>query len=102
MGENWLDAAADVAGDHGYTILCSNGDGDGPAAILIEDETLSSARKLIGRLYELGARIDKAGPEELAGIDGQRADIDEVLAGVFEHLRLEAGLVEPLVTGERS
>ena len=91
-----------MVGDHGYTILSDNGDGDGPAAILINDETLTSARKLIARLYELGARIDRAGPEELAEIDGQRADINEILAGVFEQLLLEAGLVEPPVVSEDS
>ena len=47
-GYTWLDATLDVVSDHGYTILSDNGDGDGPAAIFINDETLVSTRKLIG------------------------------------------------------
>jgi hypothetical protein len=43
-----------VVGERGYTILSDNGDGNGPAAILINDETLASARKLIAQLYESG------------------------------------------------
>ena len=101
-GYTWLDALLDVVADHGYTILSGNGDGDGPAAILINDETLDSARKLIGQLYELGEGMDTATPAELAKIDESRADINEVLADVFEQLLLEAGLVEPLVASEGS
>jgi hypothetical protein len=101
-GYTWLDAAINAVGDHGYTILSDNGDGDGPAAILINDETLASARKLIGQLYELGERVDTATPVELAKIDKARADINEVLADVFEQLLLEAGLVQPLVSSEDS
>ena len=44
----------------------------------------------------------QGGPEELDEIDGQRADINEILAGVFEQLLLEAGLVESLVVSEDS
>ena len=39
-GYTWLDAAIDMVGEHGYVILNQNGDGHGPAAILINDETL--------------------------------------------------------------
>jgi hypothetical protein len=101
-GYTWLDAALDVVGEHGYTILSDNGDGDGPAAILINDETLASARKLIDQLYELGERVDTATPAELAKIDESRADINEILADVFEQLLLEAGLIQLLVTREGS
>jgi hypothetical protein len=99
-GYTWLDALLDVVGDHGYTILSDSGDGDGPAAILINDETLASAHKLIGQLYELGVQLDTATPAELARIDESRADINEVLADVLEQLLLEADLVQPLVSSE--
>ena len=51
-GCTWLDAAIDVVGEHGYTILSDNGDGDGPMSILINDETLTSTRELIDRLRQ--------------------------------------------------
>ena len=89
-------------GEHGYTILSDNGDGDGLAAIFINDETLVSARKLIGQLYELGNKIETAAPADVIKIDESRADINEVLADVFEPLLLAAGLVEPPVASEDS
>ena len=46
--------------------------------------------------------MDTATPAELAKIDESRADINEVLADVFEQLLLEADLVEPLVVSEDS
>jgi len=87
-GYTWLDAALDVVGEHGYTILSDNGVGDDPAAILINDEALASARKLIGQLYELGERMDTAAQYELTKIDEQRADITEA-AGTLRRQTLE-------------
>ena len=98
----WLDAAIDIVGEHGYRILSDNGDADGPVAILANDETLASARKLIAQLHELDSQGDTASEAELASTDEARAEINEVLADVFEQLLLEAGLIEPFVTGESS
>jgi hypothetical protein len=101
-GYTWLDAAVDTVDEHGYIILNQNGDGGGPAAIPINEEILTSARKLIAQLHELGSRLDTASEAELARIDEARAEINEILAGEFEQLLLEAGLVQPFVTGEGS
>ena len=94
VGYTWLDAAIDVLGEHGYVILNQNGDGDEPATFFVNDETLASTRKLIAHLHELGSRVDTASETELTRIDEARADINEILAEVFEQLLLEAGLVE--------
>ena len=101
-GYTWLDAMIDVVGERGYTILSDNGDSDGPVAIFINDETLASARKLIAQLHELDSQGDTASEAELASTDEAGAEINEVLADVFEQLLLEAGLIEPFVTGESS
>lgn len=48
----------------------------------------------------MGERVDTATPAELSKIDEARADINEILADVFEQMLLEAGLVQPLVASE--
>ena len=63
---------------------------------------MASARKLIGQLYELDSRVDTVTEAEMVRIDESRADISEILPGVFEQLLLEAGLVQPLVSSEGS
>ena len=71
-GYTWLDAAIDMVGEHGYVILSQNGDGKGPAVILINDETLGSTRQLIERLRQIGQEVDDAGLRLLAGCaDGE-------------------------------
>ena len=89
-----------MAGDHGYTIRSDNGDGDGPAAILINDETLASTRELIDRLREIGAATETATGSDLAELDEEAAEIDGILSDLLVSLLVDASLVEPLVIGE--
>jgi hypothetical protein len=101
-GYTWLDAALDVVGEHDYTILSDVGDGDGPAAILIDGERLDLVRQLIHQQHALGKMVDGATEVGLARIDDVRTTVAEALADVFEQLLLEAGLVESLVVSRGS
>ena len=101
-GYIWLDAALDVVGEHGYTILSDNGDGDGPAAIFINDETLASTRELIDRLRQIGQAVDTAIGSDLDELDEEAAEIDGILGDLLVSFLVDPGLVEPLVVSEGS
>jgi hypothetical protein len=101
-GYTWLDAMIDVVGEHGYTILSDNGDGDGPAAIFINDETLASTRELVDRLRQIGQAVDSATGSDLDELDEEAAEIDGILSDLLVSLLVDAGLVEPLVVSEDS
>ena len=88
------------AGDHGCTILSSNGDGDGPVAIFINDETLASSRELIDRMRQIGQAVDGATGSALDKLDEEAAEIDGTLSDLLVSLLVDAGLVEPLVVSE--
>ena len=99
-GYTWLDAALDVVGEHGYTILSDNGGGDEAVAIFINDETLASTRELIDRLRQIGQAVDTATGSDLERLDEEAAEIDGILSELLVSLLVDAGLVEPLVAGE--
>ena len=101
-GYTWLDALLDVASDHGYTILSDNGDGDGPVAIFINDETLASTRELIDRLRQIGQAVGTATGSDLDELDEEAAEIDGILSDLLVSLLVDAVLVEPLVAREGS
>jgi hypothetical protein len=91
-----------VVGEHGYTILSDNRDGDGPAAIFINDETLASTRELIDRLRQIGAATETVTGSDLGELDEEAAEIDGILSDLLVSLLVDAGLVEPLVVSEGS
>jgi len=101
-GYTWLDAMIDVVGEHGYTILSDNGDGDGPAAVPINDETLGSTRQLIERLRQIGQAVDTATGSDLDELDEEAGEIDGILSDLLVSLLVDAGLVEPLIVDEGS
>jgi hypothetical protein len=91
-----------VVGEHGYTILSDNGDGDGPVAIFINKETLESTRQLVERLRQIGLAVDGATGGDLERLDEEAAEIDGILSDLLVSLLVDAGLVEPLVASEGS
>ena len=58
---------------------------------------LEQARATVARLREIGAQVDRTFAAEVARLDEETAELREVLAGAFETLLENAGLVEPLV-----
>ena len=98
----WLDAAIDVLGEHGYVILSQNGDGGGPAAILINNGTLGSNRQLISRLRQIGAAMQTAVSGNLEEPDEEAADLHEALSDLFTAALVDNGLAEPFVPSEGS
>ena len=101
-GYTWLDAAIDVVGEHGYTILSDNRDADGSAAILINDETLESTRQMIERLRHIGADTETVTGCGLAELDEEAGVLREALSDLLIELLVEADLVQPLVASQAS
>jgi hypothetical protein len=94
MGEDWLDVMASELERHGYTITK-------PMTITLSPETLEGTRGLIERLREIGEAAETAtGSEFLAELDEGASVLHETLSDLLVELLVEAGLVEPLVTGK--
>lgn len=55
---------------------------------------------LVEQLREVGAAVDVAPWNETAEMDGEASVLHETLSDLLIELLVEAGLVEPLVTGE--
>jgi hypothetical protein len=95
MGENWLDVMASELERQGHTVTK-------PATITLSPETLEGARGLIERLREIGKAAETATGPVLAELDEEASVLHETLSDLLIELLVEAGLVEPLVTGEGS
>jgi hypothetical protein len=93
LGENWLDVMASELEQHGYTVTK-------PVAITLSPETLEGARGLVERLREVGQATETATGSDLAELDEEASVLHETLSDLLVELLVEAGLVEPLVTGE--
>jgi hypothetical protein len=95
MGENWLDVMASELERHGYMVTK-------PATITLSLETLEGARGLIERLREVGEAAETATGSDLAELDEEASVLHKTLSDLLIGLLVEAGLVEPLITGEGS
>jgi hypothetical protein len=95
MGENWLDVMASGLEQHGYTVIK-------PATLTLSPETLEGARGLIERLREVDEASETATGPALAGLDAEASVLHETLGDLLVVLLVDAGLVEPLITGEGS
>jgi len=102
VGYTWLDAAIDVVGEHGYIILNQDGDGDGSAAVPINDEMLGSTRQLIERLRQIGQAVDTATGSDLDELDEEAGEIDGILSDLLVSLLVDAGLAEPPAVSDDS
>jgi hypothetical protein len=80
---------------HGYTVIK-------PATIALSPETLEGARGLIKRLREIGEAAETVTGSNLAELDEEASVLHETLSDLPIELLVEAGLVEPPITGEGS
>ena len=95
MGENWLDVMASELEQHGYTVIK-------PTTIALSLETLEGARGLVERLREVGEASETATGPALVGLEAEASVLHEILSDLLIGLFVDAGLVEPLITGEGS
>jgi hypothetical protein len=95
MGENWLDVMASELEQQGYMVIR-------PATITLSPETLEGVRGLIERLREIGEATPTATHGDLVELEEEASVLHETLSDLLIELLVEAGLVEPLITGEGS
>ena len=70
--------------------------------IQIPGEAISYAHVLVDELRETGAAVDTANWGQMAKVDENAGELNEALADLFTAVLVDNGLIEPLVTGERS
>jgi len=73
-----------------------------PVTIRMPRETLEGTCNAIMRLREIGEATETATGYALAELDEEASVLHEILSDLLTFLLVDAGLVEPLVTGEGS